>query len=340
VAFAEDLSGEVYAVNLFGTLWKLERAPKGAWAPRLPSLLSQTGLFDDTARLVPRAGLLPYEVNTPLWSDGAQKRRWLFLPSGAKIHFDPTKPWNFPAGTILVKEFDLDLGGARPRRLELRVLIDHRQGWEGYTYKWNATGTDATLLPDSSDGLDEALTKADGNVQQVWHYPSRGQCLACHKESSGGPLGVNTYQLAGRNKEQLREWSRAGVFTNDIGDVAGLPFYSSIDDSSAPVYARVRSYLAANCVYCHNPRGFTPVSLDLRYGSSLAATLTLKQAPLAGDLDIPGALLVTPGHKESSVLWQRMVRVQDKRMPPLGSNIVDKNATDLIGAWIDRGAGE
>ena len=129
VAFCEDLNNEIYAVNLFGTLWRLERSPTGAMAPQLPVNLSQTGLFDDTERLIPRMGMLPYEVNSPLWSDGAEKKHWLWFPTGSEYISILINPSNCPVGTVLAKEFEMNVGFATPAsRIAPSGSITNRDG--------------------------------------------------------------------------------------------------------------------------------------------------------------------------------------------------------------------
>ncbi len=106
---------------------------------KLPLLLSETGAFNDTAKLIPNAGLIPYELIVPFWSDGAEKSRWVAVPRG-KIAFAPTGEWSFPAGTVFVKTFDLPTDESDPRvrrRLETRVLVrDSAGGVYGVVYKW------------------------------------------------------------------------------------------------------------------------------------------------------------------------------------------------------------
>ncbi len=153
-SFAVDDRGEPYLCVLgdndrgTGTLQKLVRAP-AAEAPA-PATLSATGLFADTARLVPRPDLFPYQVNLPFWSDHADKSRWLYLPPGQKIGFSTNGNWTFPAGTIAVKHFDLatdERDPARRRRLETRVLVrDRAGGIYGRTYRWRADARDADLV--------------------------------------------------------------------------------------------------------------------------------------------------------------------------------------------------
>src|SRR5262249_10862011 len=154
---------------------------------RLPGRLSATGLFTALADLKPAAGLIGYEVNSPLWADGASKRRWIALPEIGRVRFAAQGEWKFPAGTVFVKHFELP-GRPKARRLERRRLAAEARGrGYGVTYRWRPDGTDAELLP---DGLTEKL----GNGK-TWPYPSRSDCLACHNPTAGFVLGVNTRQL-------------------------------------------------------------------------------------------------------------------------------------------------
>ena len=107
----------------------------------LPPLLSQTGVFQSLKDLTPAAGVLPYDVNSPLWSDGASKRRWLILPKESQIGFSPHGAWKFPPGTVLVKHFEFAAEDGRPaRRLETRLLVvDRRGSGYGVTYRWLPT---------------------------------------------------------------------------------------------------------------------------------------------------------------------------------------------------------
>src|SRR5205823_2170297 len=128
----------------------------------LPTRLSQTGLFRSLESLEPSPGLIPYAVNSPLWSDGAAKRRWIALPGGARITYRPTGEWSFPAGTIFVKHFEMAIpiagremrassDATQLKRLETRLLVvDEAGGGYGVTYRWRGDGRDAELLTDAA----------------------------------------------------------------------------------------------------------------------------------------------------------------------------------------------
>jgi uncharacterized repeat protein (TIGR03806 family) len=334
-SFAEDPDGELLALSLGGQVFRLERAPGGSSAEGIPRRISETGLFDDPARLRPADELVEYQVNSPLWSDAAAKRRWIALPPGGKIAFRAADPWTFPVGTALVKHFELGLASGGTKRLETRVFFRHVEGWAGYTYRWNDEQSDAELL---AGAVEERLSVPDtagaGSRRQTWHYPSRAECLTCHSTSVGGVLGVNTAQL---NRDgQLERWSRRGMFEQPLGDVAQYDALADPADRGQDPARRARSYLAANCAFCHNPSGPTPVSIDLRFTTPLAAMQLADVPPASGDFGVADARRVAPGAREKSMLWHRMKILGAGRMPPLGSSVVDPLGTETIGEWIDR----
>ena len=148
-----------------------------------PLLLSQTGAFRDTARLVASEGLIPYDLNVPFWSDGAAKRRWISVPQNEKIAFQERGPLGFPKGTVFVKHFEMAVDETHPeikRRLETRLLVcDSNGGVYGVTYKWRPDNSDADLL---TTNLSEPIVikTATGTRTQTWYFPSRRDCLTCH----------------------------------------------------------------------------------------------------------------------------------------------------------------
>src|SRR5262249_22720252 len=148
---------------------------KEARPPRFPAKLSETGLFASVKDHRPQPALIPYSVNAPLWSDGADKERFLALPGTSQIEFTTWRGWNFPDGTVLVKTFTLDTPAGR-RRIETRLLTRQEGQWAGYSYRWNAAQTDAELVGEA--GQDRTYEVRDARAsekkrQQKWHYPSR-----------------------------------------------------------------------------------------------------------------------------------------------------------------------
>jgi uncharacterized repeat protein (TIGR03806 family) len=305
----------------------------------LPPRLSQTGVFRSLADLAPNPGIIPFDVNTPLWSDGAAKRRWIALPGDARIDFAETGEWKFPPGTVFIKHFGLESG----RRLETRLLVVGRGGTSyGVTYKWRPDNSDADLLAES---LTEDMTVETpaGPRKRQWAYPSRNDCLLCHTTAAGFVLGVKTRQLnrsfaypGGATDNQLRTWNHLGMFTRPIGEGA-IPRYARlvpVSDTQAPLEHRVRSYLDANCAHCHRPGG-ARAAFDARFDTPLADQHLVNGPLTAADLGVHGARLVTPGDPARSMLYLRTARRSDVfNMPPLATNEVDAEATAALAEWI------
>ena len=171
-----------------------------------PALLSQTGAFSDVATLTPAAGVVTYQVNAPLWSDGAAKQRWMALPNDGvhnspseKITFKPEGNWKFPAGTVFIKHFELPVDDANPavrRRLETRFYIIPTSGEPfGFTYKWRADNSDAELMPAGLDEQIDIATVGGGTRQETWTYPGHSDCRFCHNGNADYILGVKHWQL-------------------------------------------------------------------------------------------------------------------------------------------------
>lgn len=343
--FAEDESGELYIIGYGGTLYSLKEN-EGNPVAGFPLQLSDTGLFTDTASLTPASGLIEYNVNTELWSDYALKRRWIALPNNSQIQFDSVDLWQFPVGSVFVKHFTMEMlqgDSSSAVHMETRVLIHQNQGWQGVTYRWNEAQTDATLVEESAT---EEVIVADINFpnsqrEQTYFYPGPTDCLRCHTSIAGRVLGPRTQQLNGnfdyaqRTANQLTSWNHIGLFDRNIGEGNQYSRFSALTDSSASLEQRSRDYLDANCAFCHQPGGPTPVNIDLRASTLLTDMGLLAEEPNSGNLGIDDAKLIYPGNRQLSILWQRMNANDDNRMPTVGSHIQDPTALSIIGDWID-----
>ncbi|MEK7686435.1 MAG: hypothetical protein AAB466_13550 [Verrucomicrobiota bacterium] len=165
----------------------------------LPPTLAETGAFADVRLLTPNPGVVPYDVNVPVWSDYAQQRRWFSVPDpNLTVGFSRSDKWAFPTGTVWIQHFEMELTTGVPesaRRLETRFLIRSKEGVYGLTSRWADSFTNATLVPE--EGMEETLVvQENGRPRtQVWHYPSRSECLACHNSTAGWALGFNTPQM-------------------------------------------------------------------------------------------------------------------------------------------------
>jgi uncharacterized repeat protein (TIGR03806 family) len=344
-SFGEDRDGELYVVHLGGTIHRLRR-PSGGQAGTFPRTLTATGCFTDVPNRVPAPELVPYDVRSPLWSDGAAKRRFFVIPNGTTIGFRANGAWDMPVGTILVKEFTLELERGNPastHALETRFFVRRANGWQGYTYQWNDEQTEAFLL---DNGTTKTFTVTDPDVPQpVAHthvYPSRSDCVRCHTTAAGGTLGMQTGQLNGSfdygavTDNQLRTLEHVGFFGGCLATrPASLPQLADPFDATAPLAARARSYLHANCAHCHLPGGPAPTAIDLRAETAWTATGLCDAVPQHGDLGVPGARLVLPGSADASITWLRVAMRGDDQMPPLATLIPDEHGSNLIEAWID-----
>jgi uncharacterized repeat protein (TIGR03806 family) len=346
-SFGTDAEGELYFCqmsSLGGSIYRLQRGGPPPPKRVLPRLLSQTGAFSQTAELQPADYLVPYGVNSPLWSDGAVKQRWVALPRESKIDFSVDGEWKFPEGTVFVKHFSLPVDDTDPkvlRRLETRLLIrDSSGGIYGASYKWRADNSDAELV---NAGTNETITikTATGIRQQKWFYPGRQDCLTCHTAVSGGVLGVKTSQLNGDyrypdgiNDNQLRVWNHLNWFDQPIKEskIGRLPRLVSIVDTRATLKTRVRSYLDANCSQCHRPGG-AEAFFDARFATPLPQQ-NIINGPVGNQLGVSGARVVVPGNLNKSMLFHRVSLAGDNQMPPIAKNLVDANAVAVISQWI------
>lgn len=331
-SFGEDEDAELYAVSHEGRIYRFEPAQQSGAKPAFPTLLSQTGLFTDTAALTPNPGLVPYDVNVELWSDGASKTRWLALPSGTSIDFAVDGAWTFPVGTAVVKHFELALEGGATRRLETRVMVHERRGWAGYTYRWNEDESDATLVT----APQEATYRTSAGDQR-WYYPAGSDCLRCHTRAYGEVLGLRTRQLVGQKTaagaDLLAEWIATARVKGAPADLSGLPKHAALDDATASVEARARAYLDVNCAICHLPDGPAPSTMDLRASTALADTKLVGHVPDA-PTGIAGEHRVTAGDPATSAVIARAGTRERGAMPPLASTRVHDEAIALLRTWV------
>jgi uncharacterized repeat protein (TIGR03806 family) len=329
------------------------------YAGALPAQLSLTGVFTNTPAMGATAGLIPYSVNVPLWSDSAIKTRYFGIPNGGlpytpdeQIGFAPTGEWTFPAGSVFVKTFELSTNDANPaltRRLETRLLVRDTNGAVyGVTYKWRPDNSDADLLS-SNLSEDIVIATSTGTRTQSWYYPSPSDCLICHTPAANYVLGVKTRQLngnftyaaTGQTDNQLRTLNRLGLL-NPAFDEAGIANYahlSALTNLNASLEERFRSYIDANCAQCHRPGGAGP-TVDARYDTPLANQNILNAPVSRGNLGFDNAKVVVAKDLYRSILWDRMNTLNPAtKMPSLARNLIDTNAVQVVGDWIDSLAG-
>lgn len=187
-----------------GGLYTLEPNPPPTSAEVFPRKLSETGLFTSVAGHQVHPALIPYDVNAPLWSDGADKERFLYLPTEERDGARRLKTfelssgdggWNLPEGTITVKSFAFDTAQGK-RYIETRLMVKQQNEWVGYSYAWNDEQTDAILVDGQGAERPIDVRGADGGVKsQVWRFPSRTECMICHSRAANYVLGLSMPQF-------------------------------------------------------------------------------------------------------------------------------------------------
>ncbi|HJW08534.1 MAG TPA: hypothetical protein VJ483_02820 [Holophagaceae bacterium] len=341
----------VLAPILAVTLGALGLPERGAGGAAAPARLSETGLYEggDIARVDPRN--LPYTPQYPLWTDGAEKARWIFLPPGARIDSRDPDAWDFPVGTKLWKQFSF--GG---RKVETRMLWrDGATHWVFASYRWREDQSDADLAPEA--GLRDVAEVAPGRFHSI---PGRQDCLNCHGNGRVEALGFTPLQLS-TDRDPLAphaEPLRPGMATlrtlvdrgllSDGG--ASLLQHPPRIQSANPRTRAALGYLSSNCGACHQPSNPIPhVTLDLKHVSaardeasepgyrSMVGRLGHHGLP---DREPGTALLIQPGDPAHSLVLHRMAtRSPSTQMPPLGSVKVDTEAVALMRKWIEEDLG-
>ena len=341
VSFLSTSDGWIYVLTQDGGIFKLtDVVPQD-----FPSLLSQTDAFTDLKNMVPASGIVPYGVNTPLWSDGASKQRWISVPKASGgITYSQDSLWDFPVGTVFIKHFELPVSKDSTVKLETRffVIDENKQGY-GITYKWNEQGTDAELIGEGELISEEiSILKDEVTSSQTWTFPSRAQCMDCHNQNAGYVLGVKTAQLnrpfiyeqTGTEGNQIQTWNHLGLFGEDLGyvDPSELPRLVSISDTSATLQSRVRSYLDANCSFCHQPGG-VEAAFDARSNTPLLLQ-HLVNGEVTSRNSTLGNKIIKPNDLDSSELWLRDKSLGDDKMPPIGRNKLDNDYLKVLEDWI------
>lgn len=310
----------------------------------LPTTLAGTGAFTNLTSLTPQGGIVAYDLNVPFWSDNAVKSRWFSVPNtNLTIGFNRDGNWSFQTGAVWIKHFELELTNgvsASRKRLETRFIVKNSTGVYGVTYRWGNSLTNATLVP--VEGMDEQFVIDDGGGilrTQVWHYPSRQECLICHTPAGGYALGFNTPQLndnfdyGSGATNQIAAWNLAGYFNTNVTGIHTLRTLAHPTNAAVSLEYRVRSYLTANCSQCHQPGGSAQGLWDARI-TTTTATAGIINGTLLNDGGNPNNRVINPGSPANSMLLTRIASPGTLRMPPLDSTVLDSQAIALVRAWI------
>lgn len=316
-------------------------------------------------RLAPNAGVLPYDLNTPLFTDYAHKLRTVWMPAGQAARYRADEEFQFPVGTILSKTFyyprgegdevlrssddgpalrDGGLELAKVRLVETRLLVRRKEGWIALPYVWNAAQTEATLKR-AGELVPLTLVAADGSrVDTEYEVPDQNQCSGCHgndmKARDLHPLGPKARHLnrdfvyADGRANQLARWTQAGYLS---GAPASAPRNADWLDAAQPLDGRARAYLDINCGHCHSPKGPGNTS-GLWLDAATREPLRLGRCKLpiaAGKGTGDRRHDIVPGQPDASILtWRMLSEDPAAMMPELGRSVVHAEGVQLIRDWI------
>ncbi len=294
-----------------------------------PAKLSDFGFFADMRGQRPAARVTPYRLNTPLFSDGADKLRFVYLPQGTQARAEGENLLEFPVGTALIKTFAFGEGSER-RLIETRVLLHRAEGWLALPYLWNDEQTEATL---ALAGARVAVITPEGKAIS-YRVPNKNQCKECHGlDGAVAPIGPKARNLS-------REWLAATVEAGHLDAVPEgadtLPLWEH--HSKASPVAAARAYLDVNCAHCHRPGAMASNSgLDLRWEQADLAALGVGKRPVAAGRGAGKHLFdIVPGAPEDSILTYRMASDEPGvAMPELGKSTVDTEGLAVVRRWIE-----
>ena len=298
-----------------------------------PAHLSDYGFFTDLRGETLAARVMPYALNTPLFSDYAEKHRFLYVPAEQTAHYNAETVLDFPIGSALIKTFGYEQDG-KFKPLETRLLLRRASGWVAIPYVWNADGTDADLRR-AGTRIPVSFTDPSGERRTIsYAVPNQNQCKDCHALAGAiTPIGPKVRYL--NDGHQLAAMLRAGMLDRAPADA---PRIARWDDLSAPLDSRARAYLEINCAHCHNPAGAASNSgLFLDWRQPFGVSLGILKRPTAagrgsGNLDFA----IAPGNASASFMIFRMESTDPGiAMPELGRATVHREGVALIRQWID-----
>ena len=320
-------------------------------------------------RLNLNAGVVPYDLNTPLFTDYAHKLRTIWMPKGQHASYKPDETFDFPVGTIISKTFyypregggkavlatydssrnggdKLDL--ANVRLIETRLLVLRADGWIALPYVWNAEQTDAVLARTGEQIPLEVVSDDKSRAALTYVVPNVNQCASCHvadvKSRQFQPIGPKArhlnrdYSYDGVNANQIDYLVRIGYLEGAPAQAAqNAPKNANWRDGAQTLDARARAYLDINCAHCHNAKGAAnTTALHLNAGAPADLHLGLCKPPVAAGAGTGGRSFgIMPGKPDDSIMLYRISSAEPGiMMPELGRTSVHKEGAALIRDWI------
>lgn len=340
-------------------------------ADQIPEQLSAWGVvLSDGQYFELNDGVLPYELNTPLFSDYAMKLRTVWVPEGKAAIYDATREFDFPVGTIISKTFHYQKAAGwsqaeyklvradRESRLddnrqldlddyvliETRLLVRYDDGWQAFPYVWNVAQTEA-WLEIAGDVKNMSLVDAHGELDFLYVVPDANQCSGCHAPNHSNrqiqPIGLKarhlnrSYDFGAVRANQIEHWQSLGILTGVDSDVPASARWT--DPGGATLSERARAYLDINCAHCHSTVGAADTSgLYLNIEAAVDRNFGICKSPTAvGQGSGNRKYDIHPGKPDESILVFRMEHTNPAiAMPELGRSTVHTEGVALVSQWI------
>lgn len=324
-----------------GFIWNDASTPK--------MKLSDYGFFKgDMKNQEPSEGVMPYHLNTPLFTDYAEKLRFVKLPAGATVPYNDTVVFDFPVGTALIKTFYYPVDFRDPSKgrkiIETRVLLHEEAGWKALPYIWNEEQSEAMLDVAGESTTVSYLDQQGKKKTHAYVVPNMNQCKGCHnKAEKMMPIGPSAWQLNGEHdygsvkENQLKHWQAAGILAGYTGNAPKGVTWN--DPATGSLDERARIWLDINCAHCH--RGDGPAStsgLHLGWQEKDKLKLGVEKTPVAAGRGSGNLRFgIVPGKPDESILLYRIKSTDPGvMMPELGRTQMQPEAVALIREWIAK----
>lgn len=302
------------------------------------------------ADLQPNERVLPYDLNSPLFSDYAHKARFVWMPEGTSANYKEDHVLDFPEGAVLIKNFfyeNDEREAAKGRRImETRLLVNRGEEWEALGYIWDEAQTEAFY-----ESIGDIKTVDWVNQQGVAQHadyiiPNKNQCKGCHaygeKQMPIGPKVRNlnkTFDYAEGSMNQLEKWAAVGYLSNYDPSQEHPRAAVWNEETSGTLHERAMAYLDINCGHCHHPKGAANTSgLNLVAGTPISTALGVFKATVSAGAGTGGfTYSIVPGNPAESILVYRMNSTNPgAMMPELGRQLVHEEGVALIKEWIAK----
>ena len=295
--------------------------------------------------LQPVAGIVPYDLNTPLFSNYAEKLRFIKLPVGTKAGYNDSTVFSLPKGTILIKNFYYYNDFRKPAKgrkiIETRLLVNRDSGWATYAYIWNEAQTEAVFEPIGDVITVNYIDVKGKQITSPYVIPNQNQCKGCHSQGNILlPIGLavrhinGDYDYSEGKQNQLKYWASHNMIDLPTGKI---PANANWTDKKASVESKARAYLDVNCGFCHSAKGPANTSgLFLDIHNNNPTSLGINKTPVAAGRGSGGFQFdIVPGNPSKSILIYRMTSTDPGiSMPEIGREQIHKEGVAVVSEWI------